>query len=158
MKRKENVTLKEKFKFKDINSNEVNRKILELNPKKASIKNDIPPKIRIESNEIVSDYLAEIHNIAKNKNYISNSLKLGTITPIQKKAIKTLLKKDYRTVNLIPIVSKLYERNIYDQVYTYIDQFLSNHSTVQFLTIMIETWKKSIKSTTQRWWNSNRSF
>ena len=149
----ENVTLKEKFKFKDINSSEINRKTLELNPKMASIKNDIPAKILIESNEIVSDYLAEIYNTAKNKNYFSNFLKLGTITPIQKKAIKTLLKKDYRPVNLTTIVSKLYERNKYDQVYTYIDQFLSpylfgywkkTHSTEQCLTIMIETWKKAL--------------
>ena len=152
LKIKEKVTLKEKFKFKDINSNEINRKILQLNPKKASIKNDIPAKILIECNEIVSDYLAEIYNTAKNANYFSNSLKMGTITPIQKKAIKTMLKKDYRPVNLIPIVSKLYERNMYDQVYTYIDQFLSpylfgyrkNHSTEQCLTIMIETWKKAL--------------
>ena len=125
MKIKENVTLKERFKFKDINSNEINKKILELNPKKASIKNDIPAKILIESNEIVSDYLAEIYNISKNRNCFSTSLKLGTITPIQKTALKTLLKKDYRPVSLIPIVSKLYERNMYDQVYSYIDQFLS---------------------------------
>ena len=104
LKIKENVTSKEKFKFKDINSNEINRKILELNPKKASIKNDIPAKILIESNEIVSDYLAGIYNTAKNRNYFS---KLGTITPIQKKAIKTMLKKDYGPVNLIPIISKL---------------------------------------------------
>ena len=36
LKRKENVTLKEKFKFKDINSNEINRRILELNPRPVS--------------------------------------------------------------------------------------------------------------------------
>ena len=77
---------------------------------------------------------------------------MGTITPIQKTALKTLLKKDYRPASLIPIVSKLYERNMYDQVYSYIDQFLSpylfgyrkNHSTEQCLTIMIGTWKKAL--------------
>ena len=113
LKIKENVTLKERFKFKDINSNEINKKILELNPKTVSIKNDIPAKILIESNEIVSDYLAEIYNTSKNRNCFSTSLKLETITPIQKTAIKTLLKIDYRPVSLIPIVSKLYERNMF---------------------------------------------
>ena len=152
MKIKENVILKGRFKFKDTNSNEIKSKILELNPKKASIKNDIPAKILIESNDIVSDYLAEIYNTSKNKNYFSTTLKLGTITPIQKKAIKTMLKKDYRPISLIPIVSKLYERNMYDQVYLYIDQFLSpylfgyrkNHSTEQCLTIVIETCEKAL--------------
>ena len=70
LKIKEHITLQDEgFKFKDINSNDIYNGIIELDPKKASIKNDIPAKILIESNEIVS----------------SSSLKLGIITPIQKK-------------------------------------------------------------------------
>ena len=52
--------------------------MIELKPKKASIKNDIPAKIQIESNEIVSDYLAKIFNTSKNKVYVSISLTLET--------------------------------------------------------------------------------
>ena len=60
------------------------------------------------------------------------------------------MKKDYRPINLIPIVSKLYEKNMYDQIYTYVDKFpspyllgyLQNHSTEQ--TILIELWKKAL--------------
>ena len=79
-------------------------------------------------------------------------MKLGTITPINKKTTRTLLKKDYRPVSLIPIISKLCEKNMYDQIYAYMDKFLSpylfgyrkNHSTEQCLTITIEVWKKAL--------------
>ena len=84
-----------------------------IKSKKASIKNDIPAKILIESNEIVSDYLADIYNTSKDKHNFSPSLKLGTITPIQKKRYEDNVKKDYHPVSLIQTISKLYERNMH---------------------------------------------
>ena len=60
--------------------------------------------------------------------------------------------KNYRPVSLLPIVSKLFERNMYNQILAYIDKFLSpylfgfrkGHSTEQFLIIMLEAWKKAL--------------
>ena len=134
----------------DIVPQDVNKRILDLKVKKASIENDIPAKILIGSNEIVSNYLTDIYNNSKNNRNYPSSLKRGTVTPINKKTTRTLLKKDYRPICLIPIISKLYEKNMYDQIYSYVDKFLSpylfgyrkNHSTEQCLTIMIEVWKK----------------
>ena len=73
------------------------------------------------------------------------------MTPIHKKDEKTAL-KNYRPVSLIPIVSKLFERNMYDQIILYINRFLSpylfgyrkRHSTEQCLTIMLEMWRKAL--------------
>ena len=79
-------------------------------------------RVLIGSNDIVSKHLAEIYNNSKS-NENPKSLKLGTITPINKKSTRTLLKKDYRPISLIPIISKLYEKNMYDQIYSYIDKF-----------------------------------
>ena len=60
--------------------------------------------------------------------------------------------KNYRPVSLLPIVSKLFERNMYNQILAYIDKFLSphlfgfrkGHSTEQCLIIMLEAWKKAL--------------
>ena len=60
--------------------------------------------------------------------------------------------KNYRPVSLLPIVSKLFEKNMYDQIITYIDGFLSpyifgyrkGHSAEQCLTVMLEQWKKAL--------------
>ena len=63
--------------------------------------------------------------------------------------------KNYRPVSLLPIVSKLFERNMYNQILAYIDTFLSpylfgfrkGHSTEQCLIIMLEAWKKALDET-----------
>ena len=55
---------------------------------------------------------------------------------------------------MIPIVSKLFERKLYDEIYAYIEQFLSpylfgyrkKHSTEQCLIVLIKTWKKALDS------------
>ena len=45
-------------------------------------------------------------------------LKIAGVTPLHKKDEKTLI-KIYRPVSLIPVVSKLYERNMYNQINVY---------------------------------------
>ena len=73
------------------------------------------------------------------------------MTPIHKKEERTLL-KNYRPVSLIPIVSKLFQRDMYNQILLYIDKFLSpnlfgyrmGHSTEQCLIIMLEVWKEAL--------------
>ena len=154
LKIKENIECDEKFKFKDLMEEDIHKEIMQLNLKKASIENDLPAELLIESMDIVSDYLSNIYNNSKTNELYPNSLKMGTVTPINKKSTQTSLKQDQRPVNLIPIVSKLYERIMYDEIYTYIDKFLSSylfgyrkmHSTQQCLIIMIEAWKKALDS------------
>ena len=148
---KENATIENKFEFIDVTSDNIEREIRKLDPKKASIQNDIPTKILIGSNDIVCNYLSSIYNNSKNNQNYPLSLKVADVTPIHKSKERTLL-KNYRPVSLIPVISKLYERNMYDQIISYMDKFLSpylfgyrkGHSTEQCLFIMIEMWKKAL--------------
>ena len=95
--------------------------------------------------------MSNIYNTSKNDQKYPISLKVADVTPIHKSKEHFLL-KNYRPVSLIPIVSKLFERNMFDQISTYIEKFLSpylfgcrkGHSTEQCLIIMIETWKTSL--------------
>ena len=126
-------------------SQDFKKEISELNPNNAGIGNDIPAK------DIVSDYLSYIYNNTKQERKYPPSLKAADVTPIHKKDEKTAL-KNYRPVSLIPIVSKLFERNMYDQIILYINRFHSpylfgyrkGHSTEQCLTIMREMWRKAL--------------
>ena len=69
---KVNVTLGGNFTFMDIIPHDIIKRILELTSKKQALKNDIPAKILIGSNEIVSNYLTDIYNNSKNnRNYPS---------------------------------------------------------------------------------------
>ena len=55
-------------------------------------------------------------------------------------------------MSLIPIVSKLFERNMYDQIMSYINKFFSpylfgyrkGYSTAQCLTVMLEVSKRAL--------------
>ena len=132
-------------------SEDLKTEISELNPDKARIKNDIPVKILIASKDIVSYYLSNIYNDCKHDNQYPLSLKASGVTPIHKKDEKTAM-KNYRPVSLIPIVSKLFERNMYDQILEYINNFLSpylfgyrkGHSTEQYLIVILEIWRKAL--------------
>ena len=99
-------------------------KILKLDPKKASMEDDIPVKPLVGSYDIVGKYLSAIYNNSKNSSTYPTSLKVADVTPIPKTKEKTSFKQ-YRPVSLIPIISKLYERNMFDQTSVYIDNFLS---------------------------------
>ena len=151
---KGNVTLGEEFLFSDTIPEDINKRILELDPNKASVENDIPVKILIESHDVVSTYLSDLYNRSKLLSNYPSPLKLGTVIPINKKSAKTLNMKDYRPITLTPIISKLFEKDMYDQILLYMDKYLSpylfgyrkNHSTEQCLTIMIEVWKKALDS------------
>ena len=151
LKIKEYVKVKNRFVFKDSTAEDFANEISRLDSKKAGIENDIPTKILIGSKDIVASHSSMIYNNSKNAMKYPANLKLADVTPIHKKDETTLM-KNYRPVSLIPIVSKLFERDMYDQILLYIDKYLSQYlfgyrkgySTEQCLTAMTEVWKKSL--------------
>ena len=152
LKINENVKLDGKFTFKDIGERNVNEAIYSMDPKKACVDNDIPAKVLRGSGTVIASFLSKMFNTSKNEGVFPSSLKEGTVIPINKKTTRTIVKKDYRPVNLLPNVSKIYERNMFEQTYAYIDKFLSPYlfgyrkgrSTEQCLAVMIEVWKKAL--------------
>ena len=151
LKIKEHVKVENKFNFSNTTSNVIINEIRKLDPKKASTGNDIPAKMLIESQDIVGDHLSKIYNISKEDHLFPHKLKLADVAPIHKKEDATLL-KNYRPVSLIPVISKIFERDMYNQIMTYINQYLSpylfgyrkGHSTEQCLTVMLELWKRAL--------------
>ena len=149
---KENIDIEEKFTFQEIGEQSLNKILYSIDPKKASVENDIPAKVLKGSGPIISKYLSKIYNTSMEQGAFPDSLKEGTVTPINKTSKRTTLKKDYRPINLLPLVSKIYERNMFVQMYDYIDKYLSPYlfgyrkgrSTEQCLAIMIEVWKKAL--------------
>ena len=140
-----------KFSFKLRSNQDFENYITQLDPKKASVENDIPAKLLVETKEIVSDYIKKISNDSKFDEIFPTSLKLADVMPIHKKDAKTV-KENYRPVSLLPNISKLFERDMYEQIIEYINKFLSpylfgfrkGHSTEQCLNIMLEKWKKAL--------------
>ena len=77
-----------------------------------------------------------------------DSLKAANITPVFKKDSRTE-KSDYRPVSILPNLSNIYERLIYNQLSKYLENFLSKFQCKGFnvqecLLIMTEKWKSML--------------
>ena len=115
------------------------------------MKGDIPAKLLLGTGDIICKHLKDIYNDAKNAGQYPSSLKTQDVTPIPKDKEK-YNKKKYRPVSLSPILSKVFEKDMCEQISEYVEKFLSpylfgyrkGHSTEQCLMIMIEMWRKAL--------------
>ena len=87
----------------------------------------IPTKLLKEMCHIVKKPLTEIWNeeIIKNKTF-SSKLKLGDITPVFK-ALQNTVKKNYRPITVLIVVSKLFEKIMDQQSNEYMEKYLSKY-------------------------------
>ena len=78
-------------------------------------------------------------------------MKQVDVIPIFKKGDKTD-KENYRPVSILPILSKIYERLVYEQIYPYFDHIFSKYqcgfrkgySAQHCLLSMIEKWRRAL--------------
>ena len=83
-------------------------------------------------------------------NFPSN-LKAADILSTHKKKDKSDI-ENYRPISILPTLSKIYERCMYDQIYKYFDQILSKYqcdfrrgcNTQHFLLEVVEKWKEAL--------------
>ena len=156
LKIKEHIIVTEKFTFSKPTPNDLDEHIKSLDPKKTTVENDIPTKILIDTKEIANVYLTNIYHKCIDNQTFPLSLKKADVIPSYKQLERTS-SKNYRPISLLPCISKLYERDMYNQITCYMENHLSPylfgfrkaHSTEQCLNTMLENWKKSLDSKKQ---------
>ena len=140
-----------KFTFHENDNEKIIKEIKRLNKNRASQKSDIPITIIHENADIFADYLAEsLKGAIKTCNF-PNCSKLADITPLHKKERKDN-KENYRPVSILPTLSKILERILFEQISVYFDKFLSDqqcgfrkgYSTQHCLLNLLEKWKNSV--------------
>ena len=101
-------------------------KIIEnIGSKKATQRADIPVRIIKENKFTFSKVLSEIFfNFYIDNNTFPNGLKKADIKPVYKKD-DLFDKTNYRPISILPVLSKPFERCLYDQIYEYFDTVLS---------------------------------
>ena len=148
----ENVSFESRFSFTAVNEDDIQREMLNLNPKQPGTFGNIPTKMLKSSSEICSVALQNIWNSEiLGKLYFPNKLKLADITSVYKKKDPTLV-ENYRLVSGLPSVSKIFEIIIQKQFSNYADEFLSPYlcgyrkgfNTQYALLSLIEKWKKEL--------------
>ena len=151
LKIKEMIHITNKFSFLTTNIDNFATEIQNLNINKPTTFNNIPAKLLIENSDICSPHITQIYNESILSCNFPDLLKMADITPVHKKDEKTKM-DNYRPVSILPTVSKLFERNMYDQIYAYIDHYLSKYlcgfrkgySTQHCLMVMLEKWRRAL--------------
>lgn len=139
------------FSFTHVNELQIRKRINSLDPKKSAISGAIPVSILKQCIDITAPHLKK----AINQSFISNTfptkMKFAETIPSFKKN-DPLDKTNQRPISLLSHLSKVFERTMYEQKYSYMLPFLSKfltgfregHSTQHSLLIMIEKWKTAL--------------
>ena len=115
------------------------KRVLFSLPNKASqIEGDVPVKILKLSFDVVGRYLLRVMNTSFASEHVPRSWKQAVVIPLHKKDDPTVA-SNFRPVTLVPVISKIVERLVHEQLTTYLsdnhifteDQhgFMTQHST-----------------------------
>ena len=133
--------------------NEFENAINKLAATKASGIDKLPTKSLKMAAPIISESLAAIFNVSLKNGIFPNDLKVAKVSPV----FKTGDRKDrsnyrYRPISVLPVVSKIFEKLVFSQVYGYFMKenmfsdhqsgFRPNHSTESALHKSVMYWYK----------------
>ena len=91
------------FSFQTVETGNIEKEINNINPKKATTSNSIPPNILKTSTKVSASVLPKLFNYSIEKSDFPQNLKLADITPVYKKN-NPLDKTNYWPVSVLPVV------------------------------------------------------
>ena len=110
------------FSFKKVTTKEIENIIKELQSKNSTGHDDISCNLLKYLLPVLSQSLTLIINQSLNTGIFPNKLKLAKLVPIFKKG-DTSFPENYRPISLLPAISKVFEKVVFNQLYEY---FISN--------------------------------
>ena len=138
-----------KLKFESIDISFVEKQIDKMNINKTTGKDGISVKILKIAKPIVSKPITMLINKTIENASFPNKLKEAQVVPLHKKNSQ-LEVGNYRPVSILPVVSKFFERAIYEQLYfenifhPSLSAFRPGFGCNTALLKIIEDWKKAI--------------
>ena len=147
-----NVSDSERFSFKTINESEIKDLLKNLDIKKASGIDTIPPKLVKLSADFLTPLLTKAINTSIAQNVFPENAKTASVIPIDKGKPNKNEMSNFRPVSVLNTFSKIYERAIKDQIVRgmekYFSPFLSgyrkNYSSQNILISLTEEWRKKL--------------
>ena len=137
--------------FSPVTLADVAKEIHILNSSKAIQEADLPVKLLKDNKDFFAAYMAKYFNDSLKSAKFPNCLKLASITPVFKKNARTS-KNNYRPVSVLPVISKIFERLICNQLSAFFEEIFSKfqcgfrkgYSTQHCLLMMLESWKEAV--------------
>ena len=138
------------FSFEFVNKPKISKEINKLDGKKACQEHDIPVKLIKSNKDLFSHFIYHNFNNSLFSSNFPSNLKAADILPTHKKKDKSDI-ENYRPISILPTLSKIYERCMYDQMYKYFDQILSKYqcgfcqtyNAQNCLLMIIEKWREA---------------
>ena len=139
------------FNFREVNEQEINKIIKNLSSKKAAGYDEIPIIFLKNIARNITKPITKIVNMCIQKNTFPVNMKRANITPLFKKKDK-LNKDNYRSINLLPAISKILEKVIFSQIHEhmkssyheYLSGFRKGYGCHDILTRMTEDWREAL--------------
>ncbi|XP_057316881.1 uncharacterized protein LOC130657914 [Hydractinia symbiolongicarpus] len=140
-----------KLSFRRVSLSDVTKKIKDLDKNKTTQQSDIPTQIIQENSDIFGNVLCNSINYNIDQSNFPKSLKNADVIPVFKKEDRTD-KCNYRPVSILPNISKIFEKCLYEQIEAFFQPifnkqqcgFRRGFSTQQCPIAMIEKCKKSL--------------
>ena len=127
-----------RFRFKEVTTLDIEKLIDTFAPKLSTGHDNISMKLIKVLKGVITQPLTVIINQMLNTGIFPENLKIAKVIPIFKKENESIF-DNYRPISLLPAMSKLFEKVIYNQLYTYFQDFKlfyssqygfrTNHST-----------------------------
>ena len=140
------VNIPNSFFFQPVSPREIFHTINSLKNKSSSI-DEFSTKILKSISHIINHPLSDIINSSFSSQCFPNSLKLARVIPIFKDGDKSKV-NNYRPISILPILSKIFEKVAYKQLYTYLENnsilnpnqfgFRSGKSTTQAILNLMQ--------------------
>ena len=141
------------FQFRPTSTNEVFSLLNKLKKSKAVGLDKISSRLIRECADLICKPLCYIFNQSLNVGMFPDDWKCARVTPLFKQGERDDLNK-YRPISVIPVIAKVFERIVYNQLYAYLTKhnvickcqsgFRSIHSTITALLGATDTWAYNI--------------
>ena len=110
------------FRFSVVSEDDVRKLLCQLNVSKSTGHDKIPARFLKDGANVIASPLAYIVNLSLSSGVVPADFKTARVIPLYKKGNKKF-EGNYRPVSILPVVSKIFERIVYNQFY----DFLSAH-------------------------------
>lgn len=137
------------FNFSDINVSSVALRLQNLKASKATGLDNIPAKVLKVISHIIAPSLTAIFSLSLNMGIYVDEWKLARLSPIYKSEDRRKC-ENYRPISILPIISKVFEREVFGQIYGYLNEnsllskfqsgFRPKHGTLAALIQMCDQW------------------
>ena len=114
------------FTFSYASYEEALDEIRKLQTTKTTQRNEIPTKILKKNSEVFPRHFHKNIKLCIKNSIFPFDLKAANVTPAFKKKSKSS-KDNYRPISILPIIFKIYERCLYNQMQTHFDNVLSKY-------------------------------